>query len=134
MIILDFTSNCLVLRYDEKPGSVEFKIPKDLMRQGENSLSLIPNPQIYKVDVWYFEHRRIPFQITNEDDQYVTLRVDVPINEPVIYVNFVDKCSVMCHRPSLPKSTGYSVGIFFVTLIIYYVFIWIFKNKITIRT
>jgi|GEM_PF-5607116 hypothetical protein len=51
MIILDFTSNCLVLRYDEKPGSVEFKIPKDLMRQGENSLSLIPNPQIYKVDV-----------------------------------------------------------------------------------
>gem|GEM_PF-6061551 len=64
----------------------------------------------------------------------MTLRVDVPINEPVIYVNFVDKCSVMCHRPSLPKSTGYSVGIFFVTLIIYYVFIWIFKNKITIRT
>jgi Na+-translocating ferredoxin:NAD+ oxidoreductase RnfA subunit len=60
----------------------------------------------------------------------VTLRVDVPINEPVIYVNFVDKCSFMRNSYSLPRSTGYAVGIFFVTFIVYYVLIWIIKNRI----
>ena len=130
--IYDFnpTSNCLVLRYDKKPGSVQFRIPKDLLRQEGSILSLILYPQISNVEVGLFTHKSIPFQIISEDDQYVILRVDVPINEPVIYVNFAERCSFMCSSIGLPKSTWYAVGIFFVTLILYYVLVWVFKNRI----
>lgn len=57
-IVYDFgpAYNCLVLKYDGKPGIVDLRIPDDLIKE---------LPTIVKVDVFFL--KSIPFQIISQD-------------------------------------------------------------------
>lgn len=72
--------SCLAFAYDGKPGKVEMSLPKYLIEE------------FPKIDEVYYNgpllmNGPIPFQITREDDSFVTMRIEIPPKYDVVTVS-----------------------------------------------
>jgi hypothetical protein len=108
--------SCLALAYDGKPGLVQLEIPKYL-------ISEFPKiDEVYFNDLFSVLPKQIPFQVTEENNSYVTVRIDIPSNHTGLEISGRTEGSLSSLFFNRLFGWGFSLSVvlFIVCLIVYW--------------
>ena len=107
--------SCLNFGYDE-PGKVELEIPKYLI----DEFPIID--EVYHEQPFSIFGKQIPFQVINEEDNpYVTVRIDVPSNQTIFTVSGSSDglLSTSASEAKYAPTLLIAFGLFFLLLVLY---------------